>query len=64
VLLGAISDMDSRIVIGREVNTKRKYNNTHKRGGKPRRPGVKQRRNSKMSKTSWTKMTVLIIRQN
>jgi len=42
VLLGAISDMDGRIVIVREVNTKRKYNKMHKRGGKPRRPDVKQ----------------------
>jgi hypothetical protein len=47
VLLVAISDMDGRIVIIRTVATKRKYNNTHKRGGEPRRP---ERRNSEMSK--------------
>jgi len=42
VLLGAISDIDSRIVIVRTVTTKRKYNNTHKRGEEPRRPDLKQ----------------------
>jgi len=42
VLLGAIGDVDSRNLKVRTVKTKRKYNNTHKRGGEPRRPDVKE----------------------
>jgi hypothetical protein len=38
VLLCAISGTDGRTEIDGKVKTKRKYNNTNKRGGKQRRP--------------------------
>lgn len=42
VVLGAIGDVDGRIVIVRSVTTERKYKNKHTRGGEPGRPDVKQ----------------------
>jgi len=42
VALGAIGDVDGRIVIVRTVMTKRKYKNTHTSGGEQRRPEVKR----------------------
>jgi len=42
VLLGAVGDVDGRIVIVRTVTTQSKCNNRHTRGGEPRRPDVKQ----------------------